>query len=78
MAKACSSDVILLDSPVTTAEDSRLLAVCAIADQTSHAFTGQFRDRTTWMLLGGAASAVAGLVALLVPTNQKLGGGYAG
>src|SRR5579872_182468 len=38
-SKACSCVVILLETPVTTAEDSRLLAVCTIADQTSAAGT---------------------------------------
>ena len=37
--KACSCEVILLERPETTAEDSRLLAVCTIADHGSRAGT---------------------------------------
>ena len=48
----------------------------SIADQTKHVFTGQFRDRTTLLLLGGAICSIAGIVALLVP-SRRLGGGYA-
>jgi len=49
----------------------------SIADQTKHVFTGTFRDRTTFMLLGGAVSCVAGLIALLVPGRGRLGyGGF--
>ena len=52
----------------------------SVADQTKHLFTGNFRDRTTIMLIGGAISTVAGLAALLVPARGRLGygGGYAG
>ncbi len=50
----------------------------SIADQTKHVFTGNFRDRTTIMLIGGAISCVAGLAALLIPARGRLGygGGY--
>jgi hypothetical protein len=53
----------------------------SIGDQAKHVFTGNFRDRTTLMLIGGAISTVAGLVALLVPSTRGrlgYGGGYAG
>lgn len=51
----------------------------SVADQTKHVFTGQFRDRTTIMLIGGAICSVAGIAALLVPVRGRLGygGGYA-
>ena len=53
----------------------------SVADQTTHFFTGNFRDRTTIMLIGGAISCVAGLAAILIPgrTTCRLGygGGYA-
>lgn len=32
----------------------------SLGDQVSEAFTGQFTDSTTWFLILGAASAVAG------------------
>ena len=49
----------------------------SVADQTKHLFTGNFRDRTTYLLLGGAVSAVAGIIALLVPTRRVgWGGGH--
>jgi drug/metabolite transporter (DMT)-like permease len=44
----------------------------SIADQTKHAFTGEFRDRTVWMLIGGATAAVAGLALVLIP-GRRLG-----
>jgi hypothetical protein len=47
----------------------------SIADQTKHVFTGEFRDRTTIMLIGGAVSAIIGLVALLIP-GRRLGYGH--
>ncbi len=47
----------------------------SVADQTTHFFTGNFRDRTTMMLIGGAVSFVAGLIALFVPARGKLGYG---
>jgi hypothetical protein len=33
-------------------------------EQVSEAVTGRFTDRTTWYLLGGAASAIVGLAML--------------
>jgi hypothetical protein len=48
----------------------------SIGDQTRQTFTGQYSDRTTLLLLGGAASAVAGVVALLVPWGQGRSPGY--
>lgn len=50
----------------------------SVADQAKHIFTGNFRDRTTIMLIGGAISCIAGLAALLVPVRGRLGygGGY--
>jgi len=47
----------------------------SLADQTTHFFTGNFRDRTTIMLISGAISIVAGLIALVVPGRGKLGYG---
>lgn len=41
----------------------------SIADQTSNLFTGNFRDRTTIMMVGGAVACVAGLAALLIPAR---------
>ena len=45
----------------------------SVVDQTRHMFTGHFGDRTTFMLLGGAIAAVAGIT-LLVP-RRRLGYG---
>lgn len=47
----------------------------SVADQTTHFFTGNFRDRTTLMLIGGAISFVAGLIALFVPAKGTIGYG---
>lgn len=51
----------------------------SILDQTKNVFTGEYRDRTTWFLIGGTLAAVAGVILLVVPTNRRLGygGGYA-
>jgi hypothetical protein len=48
----------------------------SVMDQTKHVFTGQFRDKTTWMLLGGAIATITGLVAIAMPP-RRLGTGYA-
>lgn len=48
----------------------------SIGDQTKQFFTGNFRDKTTWMIVAGVGSSIAGLVALLVPA-KRMGGGYA-
>lgn len=45
-------------------------ATDSFADQTKEFFTGKFTDRTTWLLLGGAACTVFGLGALLVPRRS--------
>lgn len=37
----------------------------SLGDQVSEAVTGRFTDATTWYLILGAASAVAGVVMLL-------------
>jgi len=41
----------------------------SFVDQTKHLFTGEFRDKTSYMILGGAIATVLGLVSLLVPTR---------
>src|SRR5262245_32959099 len=48
----------------------------SIGDQAKQAVTGEFRERTTLMFVAGGASAVAGLIALLIP-GSRLGKGYA-
>jgi hypothetical protein len=45
-------------------------------DQAKHFFTGDFREKTTWMILAGVGAAIAGVVALIIPA-RRLGGGYA-
>ncbi len=47
----------------------------SVLDQTTHAIAGSYRDKTTWMLVGGAISTVLGLIALLVPARGRLGFG---
>ena len=42
----------------------------SMADQTKHFFTGNFRDKTTWMLIAGVGTSIAGLVSLLIPSRR--------
>jgi uncharacterized membrane protein YiaA len=37
----------------------------SVGDRLSNFFTGHFTDSTVWYLVGGAASAIAGLLAIL-------------
>ena len=39
----------------------------SVADQTKDLFTGNFRDKTNWLILAGAASSALGFIAVLVP-----------
>ena len=39
----------------------------SVANDISRFFTGEFTDKTVWMLVGGAAAAVAGLVMVAMP-----------
>jgi Protein of unknown function (DUF3185) len=39
----------------------------SFGDQTKHLFTGNYRDNTTWLVVGGALAGVLGLVSLLAP-----------
>lgn len=38
-----------------------------IVDQTKHFFTGEFRDKTTWMFIGGLVALVLGIGAVAMP-----------
>jgi hypothetical protein len=38
-----------------------------VLDQTKHFFTGEFRDKTTWMFVGGIAAIILGMGSLAVP-----------
>lgn len=38
-----------------------------ILDQTKHLLTGEFRDKTTWMMIGGVVATVLGIGALALP-----------
>jgi hypothetical protein len=39
----------------------------SVVDQTRSFFTGEFREKTTWMLIGGGVATVLGIVTLAVP-----------
>lgn len=43
----------------------------SLGDQVSEAVTGRFTDSTTWFLILGAASAVAGLGVLLLGKSGR-------
>src|ERR1035438_6658046 len=82
-ANACSTVVILLESPVTTVEDSGLCAVCAIADHESRAgttrsdiFLPKLSATETARVKGGGIDARTdlfslGIIFFLMLTGQK-------
>jgi hypothetical protein len=41
-------------------------------DQTKHFFTGDYSDKTTWMIVVGAIAGVIGFVSLLVPGRRGI------
>lgn len=43
----------------------------SLGDQVNEAFTGRFTDSTTWFLIIGAASAMAGLGMLLFSRSSR-------
>ncbi|MFZ2635220.1 MAG: DUF3185 family protein [Rectinemataceae bacterium] len=43
----------------------------SLSDQVSKAFVGRFTDATTWYMIGGIASAVAGLLLVLFGGRRK-------
>jgi len=47
----------------------------SFGDQTKHFFSGNFSEKTTQLMIGGVVSAVAGLIALVVPVKGKVLGG---
>ncbi|MCO5167459.1 MAG: DUF3185 family protein [Planctomycetes bacterium] len=38
-----------------------------LLDQAKHFFTGEFRDGTMWMMVGGGVATVLGIVTLAMP-----------
>jgi hypothetical protein len=38
-----------------------------ILDQTKHFLTGEFRDKTTWMMVGGVIATLLGIGSLALP-----------
>ena len=43
----------------------------SLADRVSNTFTGRFTDATTWYIVGGIASALLGLLMVLVGGGGK-------
>jgi hypothetical protein len=43
----------------------------SFGDQTKHFFTGNYRDRTNWMIIGGGIACVLGLAGLVVPMGRR-------
>ena len=41
----------------------------SFGDQTKHFFTGDYRDKTTWMIVIGGIASVLGLVGLVLPSR---------
>lgn len=39
----------------------------SFGDQTKHFFTGNYRDHTTWLIVGGAIAGLIGFVGVLAP-----------
>jgi len=42
----------------------------SFADQTKHLFTGDYRDKTAWMIVIGGVAGVLGLVSLVAPLRR--------
>jgi Protein of unknown function (DUF3185) len=40
-------------------------------DQWKHFFTGDYRDKTTWMIVVGSIAGLVGFVSLLVPGRRS-------
>jgi len=43
----------------------------SLADQVSNTFTGRFTQATTWYIIGGIASALLGVLMVLVDLRRK-------
>ncbi len=43
----------------------------SLADQVSNTFTGRFTEATTWYVVGGIASALLGVLMVLVDLRRK-------
>jgi hypothetical protein len=43
----------------------------SFGDQTKHFFTGDYRDRTTWLVVVGAIGGILGLVSLVAPFRRS-------
>ena len=43
----------------------------SLADQVSNTFTGRFTQATTWYIVGGIASALLGVLMVLVDMRRK-------
>jgi uncharacterized membrane protein len=43
----------------------------SLADQVSNTFTGRFTEATTWYIIGGIASALLGVLMVLVDLRRK-------
>lgn len=43
----------------------------SLADQVSNTFTGRFTQATTWYVVGGIASALLGVLMVLVDLRRK-------
>ncbi len=44
----------------------------SFGDQTKHFFTGDYRDKTTWMIVIGGIASVLGLVGLVLPSRRAV------
>jgi hypothetical protein len=42
----------------------------SFGDSTKHFFTGNYRDNTTWMIVGGGIASVLGFVTLLASARR--------
>jgi len=43
----------------------------SLADQVTNTFTGRFTQATTWYIIGGIASALLGVLMVLVDLHRK-------
>jgi hypothetical protein len=43
----------------------------SFGDQTKHFFTGDYRDKTTWMVVIGGVASLLGFMGLLAPSLSR-------
>ena len=42
----------------------------SVGDEVKHFFTGDYTEKTTWLVVGGIVATVVGLISLAIPTRR--------